>query len=148
MKGEGLKICSGKQEHQLDNENSRQNKTVRHWGVIKSGITSWEEWMVQEISIGYVRLCVSVCLWWMEAVGGGRDLLGRAISTAVVSVSRSSSRSSSISSGGRNICLCCCALYTAEDLQTLHHKCPSDRLRLKQFKKRVMCFSENSSVRV
>lgn len=141
MKGEGLKICSGKQEHQLDNGNSRQNKTVRRWGVIKSGVTSWEEWMVQEISIGYVRLCVSVCLWWMEAVGGGRDLFGRAVSTAVASVSRSS-RSSSISSGGRNICLCCCALYTAEDLQTLHHKSPSDRLRLEQFKKEWCVFQK------
>lgn len=84
--------------------------------------------MVQEISIGYVRLCVSV---FVMNGGGGRDLFGRAVSTAVASVSRSSS----INSGGRNICLCCCALYTAEDLQTLHHKSPSDRLRLEQFKK-------------
>lgn len=55
-----------------------------------------------------LRKTVCECVFVMNG-GGGRDLFGRAVSTAVASVSRSSS----ISSGGRkHLSLLLCPLYS------------------------------------
>lgn len=66
--------------------------------------------MMQEISIAVYKR-VRVCAGEV----GVNDNLGRVVSTAVLSGSRSSS-------SGCNIC-------SAADLLTLNHKCPSDKLK-------------------